>query len=143
MDDLKTMMDSLSIKDINENVRQFIHSADGYSNRLKLTFALLGLIDESCTLLRTVDLNDFISDIRKRINDIDSQSGNLKEVYRRHLCSNKDISSILADPGNNKVATLQKDIEKFLGDYDGILKELLEQREKLPIETQLKEQEQR
>ena len=101
------------------------------------------LIEESCMLLKTIDLNDYILEIRKRIEDVESQSNSLKEAYRRHLYSNKDLSSVLACPGDNKVSTLQKEIEKLLGEYDSILKEILKKREELPIEAMLKEQEQR
>jgi len=140
---LKTMMDTLSIKDITQEISEFIHSGDGYENKLKLTLVILHLIEESCMLLKTIDLNDYILEIRKRIEDVESQSNSLKEAYRRHLYSNKDLSSVLACPGDNKVSTLQKEIEKLLGEYDSILKEILKKREELPIEAMLKEQEQR
>lgn len=142
MENFKTLLDDYNLDQISQKLSQFLHSADGYENRLKLTHALLGLINESCVLLKTVDLNDFISEIRKRIEDIESQSNNLKEVYRRHLDLNKDVSGVLANPNHNKISTLQNEIEKLLKEYDSILKEILEHRKKLPIETKLKEQKQ-
>ena len=56
--------------------------------------------------------------------------------------SNNDISAIL-DPNNNRVSTLQEEIKKRLEEYDMILKGIIESREKLPVQTLLKEQEQR
>lgn len=143
MESFKTLLDDKNLDQLSRELSLFIHSADGYANRLKLTYALLSLIDESCTLLKTVDLDGFISDIKKRIEDVESQSNNLKEVYRRHLYSNKDISSVLANPDDNRVSNLQKEIERLLVEYDSILKGILEIREKLPVEKRLKEKEQK
>ena len=142
MDTLKTLLDDKNLEQLSRELSQFIHSAEGYANRLKLTYALLGLIDECCTLLKTVDLDGFISDVRKRIEDVESQSSNLKEVYRRHLYSNKGISSVLANPDENRVSYLQNEIERLLVEYDSILKGILETREKLPVEMLLKEKKQ-
>ena len=139
MKDLKTLLDEKSLDQIKQELSQFVHSADGYANRLKITYALLYLINDGCALLKTIDLNSFISDIRKRIEDIESQSGSLKETYDRHLAANKNISAVLASPSDNKLTTQQKEIEKLHREYDGMLKELLERREKLSIEGQLKE----
>ena len=72
MENFKTLLDDYNLDQISQELSQFLHSADGYENRLKLTHALLGLINESCVLLKTVDLNDFISEIRKRIEDTES-----------------------------------------------------------------------
>lgn len=143
METLKTLLDDNNLNQINQELSQFIHSADGYENRLKLTLALISLINEGCTLLSTINVNDFINDIRKRIEDIKSQSSNLKDNYRRHLDSNNEISNIIANPNDNRISSLQEGIMKSLKEYDDILKTIVELRESLPIETMLKEMEQR
>lgn len=143
METLKTLLDDKNLNQINQEFSQFIHSADGYENRLKLTLALISLINESCTLLNTINVNDFISDIRKRIDEIESKSSNLKDNYRRHLDSNKEISNIITNPDDNRISSLQEGITKSLKEYDDILKTIVELRESLPIETMLKEMEHR
>lgn len=142
METFKTLLDDKNIDQISQDLSQFIHSADGYENRLKLTISLLGLINESCALLQTIDVNGFINDIRQRIEDVGSQSNNLKEAYRRHLDSNEAINAVLANPDENRMSTLQKDIERLLGEYDSLLESILRRREELPIQTLLNEQEQ-
>lgn len=142
MEDLKTMLDNQSITDINQTINKFVHSGDGYENKLKLTFVILNLINESCALLQTINVNGFINDIRQRIEDVGSQSNNLKEAYRRHLDSNEAINAVLANPDDNRMSTLQKDIERLLGEYDSLLESILRRREELPIQTQLNEQQQ-
>lgn len=139
METLKTLLDDKNLEQLSKELSYFIHSADGYENRLKLACALLHLIDECCTLLKTVDLDGFISDVRKRIEDVESQSNSLKVTYRRHLDSNNEINAVLVDPDENGVANLQKEIERLLMEYDSILKGILEKREELPIEKLLKE----
>lgn len=142
MESFKKLLDEKDINQISQELSQFIHSADGYANRLKLVYVLLGLINESCNLLKTIEVKDFISDIRDRIEGVESESSNTKEIFNRHLGSNNDISAIL-DPNNNRVSTLQEEIKKRLEEYDMILKGIIESREKLPVQTLLKEQEQR
>lgn len=142
METFKTLLDDYDLVQIGQKLSQFIHSADGYDNRLKLTFALIDLLNEGCTLLKTIDVNDFINDIRKRVEEIESQSSVLKESYRRHYDSNNDISTILANPGDNRITTLQEGITKSLKEYDSILRAIVELRESLPLETLLKEQKQ-
>ena len=46
MENLKSLMDSRTIADIFQTMHQFIHSADAYGNKLKLTFVLMNLIQE-------------------------------------------------------------------------------------------------
>jgi hypothetical protein len=142
METFKTLLDDYDLVQLGQKLSQFIHSADGYDNRLKLTFALIDLLNEGCTLLKTIDVNDFINDIRKRVEEIESQSSVLKESYRRHFDSNNDISTILANPGDNRISTLQEGITKSLKEYDSILRAIVELRESLPLETLLKEQKQ-
>ena len=143
METLKTLLDDNNLNQINQEFSQFIHSADGYENRLKLTLALISLINESCTLLSAINVNDFINDIRKRIEDIESQSSNLKDNYRRHLDSNNELSNIIANPDDTRISSLQEGITKSLKEYDNILNAIVKLRESLPIETRLKEIERR
>lgn len=143
MESFKKLLDEKDISQISQELSQFIHSADGYANRLKLVYVLLGFMSESCNLLKTIEVDDFISDIRKRIDDVESESSNAKEIFHRHLGSNNDISAILANPNNNRVSSLQEEIKKLLGEYDLILKGIIESREKLPVQTLIKEQEQK
>lgn len=142
METFKTLLDDYDLVQIGQKLSQFIHSADGYDNRLKLTFALIDFLNEGCTLLKTIDVNDYINDIRKRVEEIESQSSVLKESYRRHFDSNNDISTILANPADNRISTLQEGITKSLKEYDSILRAIVELRESLPLETLLKEQKQ-
>lgn len=140
MDDLKTMMDSLSIKDINENVHQFIHSADGNDNKIKLTFVLLNLIHEGLELLKSINFNDFISEVKSRVDEIGKQTKSLSNEYYEHLKQNKEITELLSDKNDNRISDLQSQISKMLSEYDGILKTLVEARDKLPIEKQIEQE---
>lgn len=140
MEDLKTMMDSQPIADVFQSMHQFIHSADGYDNKLKLTFVLMNLLKESSQLLLSVNREEFLSEIRTRVDELSEQSNSLCEVYLAQLTQNKEIADVLSNRSNNRISDLQKQIDSLLHEYDGIIKALVELRDHLPIEKQLEEE---
>ena len=143
MEDLKNMMDSLPIAEINQQIGQFIHSADGYDNKLKVTFVLLNLIQEAAQLLGSVDSNEFISEVRKRVNELDKQSTSLAEAYHTQMAQNDEIVDMLSDNTNNRIADIQNQIGILLSEYDNIVRMLVEVRDNLPIEKQLEKEAQK
>jgi len=143
MESFKKLLDEKDISQISQELSLFIHSADGYANRLKLVYVLLGFMSESCNLLKTIEVEDFISDICKRIEDVEAESNNVKEIYRRHLDSNNEISAVLVNPNRNDISDLKKKIEELLEKFDNLLKQIMADREKLPLDKLLKEQEQK
>ena len=143
MEDLKNMMDSLPIAEINQQIGQFIHSADGYDNKLKVTFVLLNLIQEAAQLLGGVDSNEFISEVRKRVDELDKQSTSLAEAYHTQMAQNDEIVDMLSDNTNNRIADIQDQIGILLSEYDNIVRMLVEVRDNLPIEKQLEKEAQK
>ena len=143
MEDLKNMMDTLPIAEINQQIRQFVHSADGYDNKLKVTFVLLNLIQEAAQLLGSVDSNEFISEVRKRVDELDKQSTSLAEAYHTQMAQNDEIVDMLSDNTNNRIADIQDQIGVLLREYDNIVRMLVEVRDRLPIEKQLEEENKR
>lgn len=141
MEDLKTMLDKgMPIAEINQKTNEFIHSADGYPDKLKLVSVLLNLIQEGNKLLSDVDLGDFISKISDRVNKLNRESKNLKETYGVHLEQNDKIIKSLTNEKSNDITDIQQQIKKLLSEYDAIIKELVESRDKLPIEKQLEQE---
>lgn len=143
MEDLKTMLDKgMSIADINKAVNQFIDSAEGYkdTDKLKLTFILLNLIQKGATALCTIDVSDFISKIKKKIDEMEQEKETLSKEYEAHLEQNDKIISILSNENNYEISNIQRKIQDLLSDYDGIIKELVKLREKLPIEKQIEKE---
>jgi len=140
MENLKSLMDSRTIADIFQTMHQFIHSADGYGNKLKLTFVLMNLIREGTELLQSVDSSEFISDIRKRVNELDQQAGSLAEEYHAQLLQDNEIQEILSDNTSTRVSDIQGQIDVLLQEYDKIIKALVELRDSLPIEKQIEQE---
>ena len=140
-ENLKIMLDKkLPITDINNSISDFIHSADDYPDKLKLTFIILNLIQEGPVLLQSINLNDFTTQVVKKVNEIDSQADYLTKAYNTHLKQNRDIASMLTDGDDNRLIDLQHKIEEQLQMYDRIIKALLEYRESLPIEKQMEKE---
>ena len=140
MEDLKTLLDTQPLSEVNQATQQFVHSADGYENKLKLTFALLNLIHEGAGLLQSVDSSEFISDIRKRVDELNQQAGSLANEYHAQLLQNNEIQEILSDKKSTRVTDIQAQIDSLLQDYDKIIKTLVEIRDSLPIEKQLEQE---
>ncbi len=133
---LKTMMDTLSIKDITQEISEFIHSGDGYENKLKLTLVILHLIEESSNILRSVDISEFISQVREKTKEIDKQANSLAKEYHINLQQNNEISEILTNE-DNRISELQGQISDLLTQYDTLIGKIVATREKLPIQKQL------
>lgn len=138
---LKIMLDKkLPITDINSSINLFVHSADDYPDKLKVTFIILNLIQEAAGLLHSISLNDFNSQVKDKVDEIDSQAKSLVELYNTHLQQNKDIASLLTDGEDNGMVDLQHKIEELLNAYDGVLRRLVEYRDRLPIEKQIEQE---
>ena len=138
MEELKTMLDNnMPVADINSLVNQFIVSANGHQDKIKLTFVALNLFQEGLKLLKTVDSNVFIKQVKDRIDEVEKQYKSVKEEYAVHLEQNDNIIGVLNDKNNCKITEIQKQIQNLLLYYDGIIKELVEARDKLPIEIQI------
>lgn len=137
MEDLKTMMDSLPIVDVNKNVHQFIHSADEYENRLKKVFVLLSLISEAAKMIKAVGTDDFISDICESINKLEQDAKKLEAEYRAQLMQNDEVLQILTNSSDNQVEKIKREISNLLSEYDSIIKNMVERREKMTIEEQI------
>ncbi len=137
MEDLKALMEQQPIMQVNQTIQQFVHSADGYDNKLKLTFVLLNMLQEGIQLLLSTDSEEFLSKVRKRIAELDKQSKGLADVYHMQLLQNNEIIELLTDPTSNRIADIQNQIDVLLKEYDGIIKSLVEIRDNLPIEKQI------
>ena len=137
MDNLKSLLESQDLTNINRELYQFIHSAEGYENRLKKVFALMCLIAEADKALRAVDMDGFISDIRERVNSIDLQTVKDTAEYHGQLAQNDIIARLLTNPSDNNIEDIRRQISTLLNEYDAAIKLLVELREKMTIEQQI------
>lgn len=138
MEDLKAMMDKgLPIFEINKQTHQFVHSIDGHENRLKKVFVLLHIVAEAERIINTVDKDGFISDILERIMKLDQDAKNLNVEYRAQLIQNDEVLQILTDSSDNRVEDIKKEISTLLNEYDSIIKNMVDIREKMSIEEQI------
>ena len=137
MEDLCSMMDTLSIAEIDSRVGEYVRAGDGYGNKLKHTFTLLSLLQHTLQSLKSVDSKDFISQVRDRINEVDCESSAVSQVFHVHLLQNNDIADVLGGWSDRDVAQIRKDVEQSLLKYDGLIKGLVRLRESLPLEKQM------
>lgn len=142
MEDLKTMLDKgMSIADINKAVNQFINSAEGYkdTDKLKLTFVLLNLIQEETSVLRTISVNDFTKQVNERINEVKKEHKSFSDMCGAHMTQNDSVIDVLCRNKDNRMSILQEEIQELLSEYDGILNELVEDRRNMALSEILKQ----
>ena len=137
MEDLKTILENnMSIVDIDDKVNRFVDSAKDYDDKLKLTFVALNLLKKGSELLKSVDPNDFISQVTEKINEMKKEKETLSKEYGFHLEQNDNIISVFGDK-TDQIIEKQKKIQTLLSEYDEIIKKLVEQRETLSVEQQI------
>lgn len=141
MEDLKTILDNnVSIVDINDKVNKFIDSAKDYDDKLKLTFVALNLLKEGVNLLNSVGHDDFIKQVKEKIDKAEKEHQTLSVLYGVNLKQNDEISALFTGEYDNRISSIQKKIPELLSEYDRIIRELVETRDKLPIEKQLEKE---
>lgn len=139
MADLKTMLDNnMSITDINNNVNQFVGSANGHADKLKLTFVALNLLEAGSELLKSVKPDDFISQVKEKINEMKKEKETLSKGYVSHLEQNNKVFEILGDQNNDQIHKLQGNIQELLNEYDGVLREMVAVWDKEQVENTIK-----
>ena len=134
MEDIKTMLDNkMPIAEIKDSIHRYVYSANSYPDKLSLTIVMLHLIQEGTNILQSVDTRDFISQIIEKINEIEKQTKSLSEQYHTHLNQNDTIIDALRNNDNAQVIEMQRQLHDILSTYDGIIKTLVEERERLPL----------
>ena len=130
MADLKTMLEkNESIEDINKKVNEFIDSAKDFEDKLKLTFVALHLLEKGSELLKSVKPDDFILQVKEKINEMEKEKETLFKVYKTYLKQNDKVYEVLGDK-NNRIPKIKEDLQELLNEYDGILNVLVELRDK-------------
>ena len=130
MADLKTMLEkNESIEDINKKVNEFIDSAKDFEDKLKLTFVALHLLEKGSELLKSVKPDDFILQVKEKINEMEKDKETLFKVYKTYLKQNDKVYEVLGDK-NNRIPKIKEDLQELLNEYDGILNVLVELRDK-------------
>lgn len=134
MEDIKTMLDNkMPIAEIKDSIHRYVYSANSYPDKLSLTIVMLHLIQEGTNILQSVDTRDFISQIIEKINEIEKQTKSLSEQYHTHLNQNDTIIDALRNNDNAQVIEMQRQLHDILSTYDGIIKTLVEERDKMSL----------
>ncbi len=139
-ENLKIMMESESINEIEQKLTEFIHSGDGYDNKLKLTFVLLSIIETGIQSLQSVDLGDFITQVKNKVEKTRLQASATSDEFNAHINQNDEITGVLVGKENNRIAVIQDEVRSLLKEYDSIIKKLVQIHDQLPIEKQLEKE---
>ena len=140
MEDLKYMLETKTISEINTLLSRFVHSVDGYGDKLKVSFVLLNLMQECSQVFGAIDKTDFISDISDRINKLVQEANSDDGVCRVLFSQNNEIVDVLTNSQPTYIRNLRNEIDGLLCKYDDMIKKIVEIRDSLPIEKQLVEE---
>ena len=100
---------------------------------MKLAVSLCVLAEQSGEALKKIDTTNFYDDIKRRIDNVEKECDDFIIQHSEHLKQNERISEQL-DITANELQGLKQHIANALGEYDRMLKDLIEKRDRLPIE---------
>lgn len=134
MEDLKTMLDKkMPIAEIKDSIHRYIYSADGYPDKLSLVFVMRDLIQEGSNLLQSINSKDFISQVDEMRNEVVKRAESLSEEYHTQYDQDNRIIDVLRNNDNAEINKLQEEIHGMLSKYDGIIKTLVEERDRMSL----------
>lgn len=139
-ENLKAMMESKSINEIEQELTEFVHSGDGYENKLKLTFVLLSIIEAGTQSLQSVDFGDFITQVKNKVEETRLQASATSDEFNVHINQDNEITGGLVGKENHRIAVIQDEVRSLLKEYDSIIKKLVQIHDQLPIEKQLEQE---
>lgn len=134
MENLKNILNKITLDEYCSNVYSFIQSTSNEPNKLKLTIALCILMEECSNALRHIDSDSFISEVKERMNTVILESQKSKDIHQMHFIQNKNILQNILEDTPFQLNNLTEEIAERLSEFDRILKELISIRELLPIE---------
>lgn len=133
MDNFKTILDGNDLKTVTEMTQSFFAPAAEYGNKLKLSIAVATIISQSLSLLQTIDKDSFISELRDKLEHLEAEAKESREVHMDHLRLNQEVRSSLCEDDNATLNALETDIRDALSRMDDSLRNLILLRDKLPM----------
>lgn len=131
MENLRTKLDTLSIEQLFKEVENFIRSANGYDNSLKLVFVLSQIMKESTSLLATIDRDDYEESVRKRIDVVSAECGEsltkFIELERENEENKNHIPMVTEKELREMLEEKRKSIRKQLDEIEDTLKFYMKQ----------------
>lgn len=137
MSDLRTELDNNELSVLKQSIKDSLHSAEGYDNKLKLTVALMTIISEASEMLKTIDKKAFISEVKELVEQLIAEGEKAGELFTQHLSLNDGAADAMAVNVPIKTKELQGEIGSKLKEYDALLKQLIESRQQMPLEKRI------
>ncbi len=134
MADLKTMLDEYQLKDLEIQLGSFVSSAEKYPDVLKLTLALTFILRQSVELLSKQDISAFIGIVKKKLEDSENSAKQCLEQYQRQFNADIDLMHVLGLCDDANISKLSGEISDRLVECEKIIKELVDELQKLPTE---------
>lgn len=129
MMNLKEQLDNNELSVLKQSIKDGLQSAEGYDNKLKLTLALTTIIREAADMLKAIDKEAFISEVRELADKLIAEGQSAEELFTQHLSLNGMVAGTPI-----KAQELQDEIDGKLKEYDALLKEVIESRQNEPLE---------
>lgn len=131
MTDLKDMMKSMSLHDIDAEIKRQIESVPLGSDDVKAAIMLGTLAEESMTRLDAIDASAFPAKLKAQLDEIRAKHRARQELIHSHCTENKRL--VLQIEGSPEIATLDREISDLLTRYDALLADAVVERDPKPV----------
>lgn len=136
MEELIRQIHEMPIDDFEQQLHIHLSGLKKETDKLKIFIVLLLLAQKSLDVIKEMDLDDIIHQLKKKIETTTEEHQRYKETLQRQLSENDEISSILLN-GKSKedYQVLQEKINELLQQQEQILRYALTEHEQTPFEV--------
>lgn len=140
---METLLSSLKEKDLNtisDKVHSFFSGASGHPDKLKLSIATASIIEAALSVLSSINYDDYIAELKSKLEDLSMMASESQKKHSAHFELNKMVRNDLGEDDNRNLLSLDEQIEASIERMDEALKQIIELRDRLPIEKIVEKQ---
>ena len=130
-------MSLLKEKDLNtisDDVHSFFSDASRHPNKLKLSIATASIIEAALSVISSINYDDYITELKSKLDGLSMMASESHKKHSAHFDLNKLVRNDLGETDNKDLLSLDEQIERSITRMDEVLKQIIELRDKLPIE---------
>lgn len=131
MTDLKDMMKSMPLHDIDAEIKGQIQSVPLGSDDVKAAIMLGTLAEESMTRLDAIDASAFPTKLKAQLDEIRAKHRARQALIHSHCTENKRLMLLIE--GSPEIATLDREISDLLTRYDALLSDAVVEQDPKPV----------
>ncbi|MFI3261334.1 MAG: hypothetical protein R3Y26_00350 [Rikenellaceae bacterium] len=140
MENLKQLIDSKSLDEIDKILQASIDSTDQVGNQLKLCYVLVSILERYGMKLNTISLEDYVSAVKTQVKSANEKIDSTKQPIISHIQQNKQVLKYIIDGGTPEIKNIESQLDELLKQYDLATKDLVELQSQKHLENIIGEQ---